>query len=380
METKQITRYDVNKSFEENKKKWPYGYENVKDVNNEIKDLVKEADKEYDFFWFKTKLPIWVAAGSLFNKKYMKAAAMDGFTVITWKTFRSEFRLAHKNDGNHLWHNIVFLHNNNQLQESDILKQVNADVVFPEDKTKISITNSFGMGSDEPEVWSKEVEEIEGWMSENWKQTIASAVGSPQPDWTTQMLANDYAKVAKKAEDSWSRIIELNFSCPNVANNSCWKEWSIYTSPEDSKIICKTVRELLNEDTKLLIKIGYWNKESYRELIKFVEKYIDWIVAINTIPMKVLDSEWKQALPWGLISGTCGNSILELSLQAVRNLTELKKEEGFNLKIIGCWWVTDSQSFFKHLEAWAEFVMCATAALFNPELPLQIAREIKKKN
>jgi len=27
---------------------------------------------------------------------------MDGFEVITWKTFRSEFRLAHKNDGSFL--------------------------------------------------------------------------------------------------------------------------------------------------------------------------------------------------------------------------------------------------------------------------------------
>lgn len=372
-------RYDVNKSFEENKKDWPYGYENIKNANPEIEDLIKNSDKEYDFFGFKTKLPIWVAAGSLFNKNYMKAAAMDGFTVITWKTFRSEFRLAHKNDGNHLGHNIVFLHNNDQLQESDIFKQVNADVVFPEDKTKISITNSFGMGSDEPEVWSKEIEEIEEWMSENWKQTIASAVGSPKPDWTTQMLASDYAKVAKKAEASWSRIIELNFSCPNVANNSCGKEWSIYTSPEDSKIICKTVRESLGKNTKLLIKIGYSDKESYKKLINSVEKYIDGIVAINTIPMKVVDSEWKQALPWGLISWTCGNSILDLSVKAVGYLAELKKEEWFDLKIIGCWGVTDPQSFFRHIEAWAEFVMCATAALFNPDLPLQIAREIKNK-
>jgi len=92
--------------------------------------------------------------------------------------------------------------------------------------------------------------------------------------------------------------------------------------------------------------------------------------------MKVLDSSWKQALPWWLISGTCGSNILDLAVKAVQSLVELKKEENYNLKIIGCWGVTNTQSFFRHLDAWAEFVMVATSALFNPELPLQIAKEI----
>ncbi len=375
MKTNISKRYDINKSFEENKKEWPYGYENIMDQNKQIKQLVKDW-KEYDFFWFKTKLPIWVAAGSLFNKRYMKAAAKDGFEVITWKTFRSEFRLAHKNDGSFLWHNIVFLHNNKSLTENDIWKEIKADISFPQDKTKVSITNSFGMWSDEPEVWSKDVQEIEKWMIKHNKQTIASVVGSPRPDWSTEDLANDYANVAKIAEESWSKIIELNFSCPNVWNNACWKEGSIYTSPKDAKIICKIVREKLDKNTKLLIKVWFSQKENYKKLLNEVERLIDGIVAINTIPMKVLDSSGKQALPWWIISWTCGSNILNLAVKAVQSLAELKKEENYNLKIIACWWVTNTQSFFRHLNAWAEFVMVATSALFNPELPLQIAKEI----
>lgn len=371
-------RYNVNKSFEDNKKEGPYGYQDIEDKNIEINKLIVNSKKEYDFFGYKTKLPLGVAAGSLFNEKYMKAAAKDGFNVITWKTFRSEFRLAHKNNGNFLGHNIVFLHNNTALTKEDIGKQVVADLNFPKDRNMLSITNSFGMGSDSPDVWSKEVQKIEDWMIENSKQTIASVVGSPKSDWTTQMLADDYANVAKIAQDSGSKIIELNFSCPNVGNNSCGKEGSIYSSPVDAKIICETVRNNLNPNTKLIIKIGYSSKENYRELINSVKDFIDGIVAINTIPMQVLDSNGKQALPGGLISGTCGSNILDLAVEAVKNLAEIKKEDGLDLMIIGCGGVVNPKGFFRHIDAGAEFVMVATAALFNPELPLQVAKEISK--
>lgn len=377
---KKNVRYNIKKSFEENKKEWPYGYKDIEDVNQKIDKYLKDFDKVYDFFWYKTKLPIWVAAWSLFNRRYMKAAAKDGFTVITWKTFRSEFRLAHKNNWNFLGHNIVFLHKDKQLTENDILKEVTVDLNLPDNVENISITNSFWMWSDEPWIWSKKAQEIEEWMKKHNKQTIASVVGSPKNDWTIEMLAEDYANVAKISEDCWAKIIELNFSCPNVSNNSCWKEGSIYNSPEDAKIICKIVREKLNKDTKLLIKVWYSEKKDYKILLNTVKDYIDWVVAINTIPMKVLDWKWKQALPWWLISWIWWKNILSLATEAVKRLKEVKEEEWLNIKIIWCWWVTNSEWFFRHLDAWAEFVMCATAALFNPELPLQIAKEIKDKN
>jgi dihydroorotate dehydrogenase len=66
-----------------------------------------------------------------------------------------------------------------------------------------------------------------------------------------------------------------------------------------------------------LIKIGYNDLDGYRALLTPVVEHIDGIVAINTIPMKVVDEHDKQALPGGLTTGTCGYAINDLSVEAV---------------------------------------------------------------
>ena len=117
-----------------------------------------------------------------------------------------------------------------------------------------------------------------------------------------------------------------------------------------------------------------------KKLLKSCGKYIDGIVAINTISMNIVDNNDKQALPGGLSSGTCGAAIIDLSTLAVKRLVEAKRELGEDakhVKIIGCGGVTDAESFMRHIEAGAEFVMCATASLFNPGLPVQIAQYLK---
>ena len=94
--------------------------------------------------------------------------------------------------------------------------------------------------------------------------------------------------------------------------------------------------------------------------------------------MQVVNAKGKPALPGGLQSGVCGTAILDLAVKAVANLATAKKELRLkHIKVIGCGGVTDADGFRRHLNAGAEFVMCATAALFNPGLPLEVAKYIK---
>ena len=368
-------RYNINRSFEENKKEGPYGFEKIEDNNRRINSLLKSGGIKTDFFGFETKLPLGVAAGPLFSPKYMKAAALDGFSVVTWKTFRSQTHLAHRNNGDFSAHNIGAVKLESMLAKNNIGNEIEIVSELPENKKKLSITNSFGMGSDAPSIWKEEVLEIEKWMNSYNKKTIASAVGSPKPGWTVKDLAEDYAKVATILEECGIDIIELNFSCPNVSS----KEGAIYKNPKDSAHISKIVRESLkNRDTKLLLKVGYSTKEDYRALLLTVNSHIDGIVAINTIPMKVVDRNKKQALPGGLISGVCGFGILDLAVKAVEDLVELREELDNKLKIIGCGGVTSPEAAMRHINAGADFVMCATSAFFNPALPLEFAKYINK--
>ena len=373
MKNKKLNRrYNTEKTFEYNKKYGPF--EKVQDQNVKIRKLLKTNYIKTDFFGYKTSLPLGVAAGPLYNKDYMKASAQDGFTVMTWKTFRSVDRIAHRNTDDFVGHNIVFVPPE-QLSNKDFDEKIIGHKKYSGGLEDISITNSFGMPSDSPQIWMPEITEIENYMKKNGKVSIASVVGTPQEGGNILDLARDYAFTARCAESAGARIIEINLSCPNVAG----KEGSMYKDTKNTALISKMVREnFRNTDTKLLIKVGYADKNHYRKLLKACGTYIDGVVAINTIPMQVVDRNGKQALPGGLKSGICGRAILDMAVESVKNLVTAKKELGLSIKIIGCGGVTSPESFMRHIDAGAEFVMCATAALFNPELPLSVAQYLKE--
>ena len=233
------------------------------------------------------------------------------------------------------------------------------------------------MPSQTPNIWMPEITSIEKIAKKKSKLIITSVVGTPREGGDIYDLATDYAHTASCAEAAGATIIELNFSCPNVHG----KEGQIYKDNDNSAIIAKTVRNILKKETKLLLKVGFSTAENYTSFIQKTGPFIDGIVAINTIPLKIVDEKGRQALPGGATSGTCGSIIIEKSVEAVRNLVVARKKAGEkfkHIKIVGCGGVTNAENFMKHIEAGAEFVMCATAALFNPELPLQIAEYIHK--
>ncbi len=374
-EHNQNARYNIKKTFEYNKDNGPF--EKVMNKNNTIKKTLGSYGISADFFGYKTQLPIGVAAGTLHNLGYMEAAMKDGFEVLTWKTFRSEHRIAHRSGGEHIGHNIVFLPTET-IGKKEIGLERTGSVTLKDEPNQVSITNSVGMPSPAPVDWMPEVVSGQVLAQKYGKLVLASVVGTAHDGDDIKMLARDYAFTAQCAESAGVDVVELNLSCPNVSG----REGVIYKDIRASKIIAQTVREhLRDKDTKLLLKLGYADKAFYKRFLKATVEYIDGIVAINTIPMNVVDKSGKQALPGGLSSGTCGAAILERSVEAVAALVQAKKELGTvakDIKIIGCGGVTDAPSFMAHIEAGAEFVMCATASLFNPSLPMEIAKYIKE--
>ncbi|MDI9355029.1 MAG: hypothetical protein QM532_02320 [Cyanobium sp. MAG06] len=285
--------------------------------------------------------------------------------------------MAHRNNGKFTGHNIIFLDNDKMLDDNNIAEPLRGKTTFNGDAADVTISNSFGMPSSSPLQWMPDITEIEKIAKKKNKLIISSVVGTPVADGDIYDLANDYTFTARCAELAGANIIELNLSCPNV----CGKEGQIYKSAQDAMIVAKSVRRGLNPKTKLLLKIGYSDIKSYKEFITKTGQYIDGIVAINTIAMKIVDDKGNQALPGGLNSGVCGKIIIDKSVEAVKNLSSAKKALGDkykHIKIIGCGGVTTPEAFIRHIDAGAEYVMCATSALFNPTLPLQIANYIKE--
>ena len=369
------SRYNIRRTFEYNKEKGPFV--RATNQNNKIKKILGRYGIKTDFFGFKTKLPLGVAAGTLHNLDYLEMAMKDGFEALTWKTFRSEFRLAHRNDGNYLGHNIVFLPTE-KIKEKEIGRERISSLTTKEVPENISITNSVGMPSPAPVDWMPMLQAGQKLAQKYNKVIITSVVGTAHSEDKIEDLARDYAFTARCAESVGEKIIELNLSCPNVSG----KEGVIYKDLKASTLIAKMARETLrNPDTKILLKLGFATKAHYKKLLQACGKYIDGVVAINTISMNIVDKKGRQALPGGLSSGTCGAAIVDLAVKAVERLVEAKKEmgrAGKHIKIIGCGGVTNAESFMRHIEAGAEFVMCATSALFNPQLPLEVAKYLKE--
>jgi dihydroorotate dehydrogenase len=369
------SRYKIRRTFEYNKEKGPFV--KATNQNNKIKKILGNYGVKTDFFGFKTNLPLGVAAGTLHNLDYLEMAMKDGFEVLTWKTFRSEYRLAHRNDGNYLGHNIVFLPTK-KIKEKEIGQERISGLTTREPANKISITNSVGMPSPAPVDWMPMLQTGQKLARKYNKGIITSVVGTAREGDKIEDLARDYAFTARCAESVGEKIIELNLSCPNVSG----KEGVIYKDIKASAIIAKITRETLREtDTKILLKLGFATKAHYKKILRACGEYIDGVVAINTISMNIVDKKGRQALPGGLSSGTCGAAIIDLAVKAVERLAEARRElgkSGRQIKIIGCGGVTDPESFRRHIEAGAEFVMCATSALFNPQLPLDIAKYLRK--
>lgn len=369
-------RYDIKKTFEYNSEKGPF--EMPANKNASIKKILGTYGIQADFFGFKTKLPLGVAPGTLHNLRYFEAAMRDGFEVLTWKTFRSVHRLAHRNNGDYLGHNIVFLPNE-PITESAIGTRRTGTLIMPTVPQEVSITNSVGMPSPLPVRWMSFIQQGLLLEKKYKKRAMTSVVGTAREGDDIYALARDYAFAARCAESAGERIVEINLSCPNVSG----KEGVIYKDVNDTLTIARTVKEsLYNKDTKLLLKLGFASFEHYKTLLKACAPYIDGVVAINTIPMQVVDVHGKQALPGGLSSGTCGAAIIDLAVEAVTSLVRAKKELGqetSHVKIVGCGGVTDGPSFMRHIDAGAEFVMCATAALFNPDLPKQVATYLRSQ-
>ncbi len=92
--------------------------------------------------------------------------------------------------------------------------------------------------------------------------TPPTSCNSPSNDYTE--FVKDFVEVATFAKDCGAKIIEANFSCPNVATG----EGQIYQNPNSVLDIASNITQAIG-DVPLVIKIGSYQD---RELMKTVLK------------------------------------------------------------------------------------------------------------
>lgn len=353
--------YDPALSYEENYQKGPPILESSK------KAPAKLSLKKQKHLGFEVNLPFGIPPGPLLNSKYMKAAFEWGFDVSTYKTVRaSEFPC-------HPFPNVLPIALNDGELHPDKTPRVSATTKYSDDPTIFSITNSFGVPSRTPQEWQEDVKRSLSYVGDG-QLMILSFMGTVRPDQTQDEFVEDFATAARLSNETKTKVLEANLSCPNIGN-----EGLVCFNLDATEAVCKAIRSNIG-DTPLILKVGYYQSENDLErLAEIASKYAQGVAAINTLQVEVVNEKNEQALPGPnrMKSGICGAGIKWAGLEMTRKLNRIRTKNNYDFEIVGIGGVMTPDDYLEYREAGGDSVQSATGAMWNPYLAHQIAERVQ---
>ena len=353
--------YDPHKTYDDNYDNGPF------DINQQT--YHDEGEPACTFLGFPVYLPFGVAAGTLLTSRHTGAAFRLGFDVVCYKTQRSGDFACNS------FPNVLALDVDGDLTLDKLAQPLVGRNVFPDDISKLSITNSFGVPSRGPKVWRDDLAKaLTG--ARKGQLLIMSVVGTIREGASEDEYYDDFATTAKIAAETGAKAIEVNLSCPNVAS-----EGVICYSPDAVLEICKRTKAAIG-DHPLIIKVGYYSQDQQallEQIIQSVAPYIAAVSAINTLQGTIVDEDGEQALPGvgRTKSGVCGASIKWAGLDMVRRLDALRKTKNYNYEIIGVGGVMTPSDYKEYVAAGADCVQAATAPMWNQYLAQEIKESLR---
>jgi len=346
-----IPYYNPDKSYLENFNDGPFGAF----ADGEICENFGKP--EFSFLGQKIFTPFGIPAGPLINGKFVKAALNKGFNIVTYKTVRSREFPAHA------WPNIVPVNSQVNLTLDEASKGLTTKEVFEE---PLSITNSFGVPSFNPDFWQKDLA-----AAVEYTQSGSVVIGAFQGT-----SIEDFVTTARLVKETGAKILEVNLSCPNEGAGSLL----CYDAPKSKLVVDAIKNEIGN--TPLIIKLAYFENELQLEkLITYVGRSCNAVAAINTIHSKVIYPNGEQALPGGtgrLHSGVGGSAIRWAGLDMVQRLSELKDKLKLNFTIIGVGGLMNPTDYKTYINKGADAALSATGCMWNPYLAQEIKDSLNK--
>lgn len=302
--------------------------------------------------------PLGVPAGPLLNSRWVLYYAALGFDVLTYKTVRSRMRECYGLP------NLLPVEAARLDAEGHHLTEAQQGASFT------SWAISFGMPSRDPSIWRADVECARRGLAKG-QVLVVSVVASPDPGWTMDDVARDFAQCARWAANSGAHVIEANLSCPNV----CTQEADLYLSASASGQIAAAVRDAV-PDLPLALKVGLFpGLDEAEALVAAVSPYADALSATNSITATVTARDGAP-LFGGLRRGIGGAAISARCLEQTRMLAGIIRERNAPLSLISVGGVSGSADVRARLEAGAEHVQIATAAMLDPLIAIRIREEL----
>jgi len=312
---------------------------------------------EWNYCGLKVDSQLGIAAGPLLNGKWILYYASLGFDVLTYKTVRSRERPSYPLP-------------NLQPVQGEPLREGGKTLSFSREM-RGSWAVSFGMPSRAPEIWRADIERTRQTLAKN-KILSVSVVATPNPEWTIDDLADDFALCARWAVESGADCIEANFSCPNVASADA----QLYQQPEAAALVASRLRETVCAKP-LLVKIGHITDRTLAtSLVKALAPCVDAFVMVNCISAKVVDQNGC-ALFAGQPRGIAGESIYEAALEQVRLFNRIIRQEGLSIRLVGVGGIVSAEQVRAHHEAGSHAVQLATAPMLDVWAGLKIRNQMR---
>ncbi len=349
--------YDPHKSFEQNYKDGPH----ISGKINSLKKTIKNP-KSFTFLGQALAIPFGIPAGPLIQGQHIKEAFALGFAACTYKTVRSSIYPSHP------YPNILYVDAGKELH-TDLTQNVYTSSA-PSSLESLNITNSFGVPSQDPAVWIKDIRASHTYAHHN-QLLITSFMGTVRKGQTHDEFIKDFGTTALLAKKTGVKVLEVNLSCPNVGN-----EGLVCYDIEMVEMICKTIRNSIG-DTPLILKVGYYSDKVMLERIaKLADKYAQAIAVINTLQAGVLAKDGRNAFRESgrEKSGICGAAIKWAGQEMVATLSKLRKINGYSYEIVGIGGVMNVKDYLEYRALGADLVQSATGSMWHPRLAQEVWR------
>jgi dihydroorotate dehydrogenase len=325
-----LPRYDIARTYD-------WNYVNAPEQRPQV--TVPECPGKWSFCGIPVNSPLGIPAGPLLNSKWIHYYATLGFDVLTYKTVRSRFRHSYEPP-------------NLMPVAAKVLDREGTEVEPAHDADQFDTwAISFGMPSRDPEVWRADVERARKGLGRG-QVLVVSVVASPEPGWTLDQLAQDFALCAGWAAESGAQAIEANLSCPNV----CTQEADLYLSPGASAAIAAAIRARVAR-LPLILKVGLFASRNQAAAV---------VAAVSPYAFG------------GLRRGIGGAAVSARCLAELKMLAGIVHQLHSRIALIGVGGVMNARDVRERIAAGAHHVQLATAPMIDPLAGVKIRAELRQ--
>jgi dihydroorotate dehydrogenase (NAD+) catalytic subunit len=213
------------------------------------------------------------------------------------------------------------------------------------------------------------VEKDLAWLKAAGARTLVSIAGN---------TSGEFADVAAtlRASDAFDAVVgvEVNISCPNVANRGL----VFACDPMASAKVIALVREQLPRDIPIFAKLTPDVTDIVAVAQASVKAGADGLTMINTLLGMVIDTDRLRPQVAGVTGGLSGPAIRPVAVRAIWQARAAMREGRLpTVPIIGVGGVRTGRDALELVAAGASAIQVGTATFNDPTAPVRVGRELR---